>query len=44
MVFTADVKGQSSMRHFGQFLLVTLVRGIVFLVSIVLIAVLAREG
>ena len=44
MVFPADVKGQSSMRHFGQFLLLTLVRGIVFLVPIVLIAVLAREG
>ena len=44
MVFPADVKGQSSMRHFGQLLLLTLVRGIVFLVPIVLIAVLAREG
>jgi len=44
IVFPADVKGQSSMRHFGQLLLVTLVRGIVFLVPIVLIAVLAREG
>ena len=44
IVFPADVKGQSSMRHFGQILLVTLVRGIVFLVPIVLIAVLAREG
>ena len=33
-----------TMRHFGQFLLVTLVRGILFLVPIVLIAVLAREG
>ena len=32
------------MRHLGQFLLVTLVRGILFLVPIVLIAVLAREG
>ena len=32
------------MRHFGQFLLATLVRGILFLVPIVLIAVLAREG
>jgi uncharacterized membrane protein len=32
------------MRQFGQFLLVTLVRGILFLVPIVLIAVLAREG
>jgi uncharacterized membrane protein len=44
MVFPADVKGQSSMRQFGQLLLLTLVRGIVFLVPIVLIAVLAREG
>ena len=44
IVFPADVKGQSSMRHFRQFLLVTLVRGILFLVPIVLIAVLAREG
>ena len=32
------------MRRFGQFVLVTLVRGILFLVPIVLIAVLAREG
>ena len=32
------------MRHLGQFLLVTLVSGILFLVPIVLIAVLAREG
>jgi uncharacterized membrane protein len=44
MVFPADVKGQSSMRQFAQLLLLTLVRGIVFLVPIVLIAVLAREG
>jgi uncharacterized membrane protein len=42
--FRADEKGQSSMRYFGQFLLVTLVRGVLFLVPIVLIAVLAREG
>jgi uncharacterized membrane protein len=32
------------MRHIGLFLLVTLVRGVLFLVPIVLIAVLAREG
>jgi uncharacterized membrane protein len=32
------------MRHFGRFFLVTLVRGILFLVPIVLLAVLAREG
>ena len=32
------------MRQFGQFLLVTLVQGVLFLVPIVLIAVLAREG
>ena len=44
IVFSADVKGSTSMRHFGQSLLVTLVRGIVFLVPVVLIAVLAREG
>ena len=40
----ADVKGQSSMRHVGRFLLVTLVQGILFLVPLVLVAVLAREG
>jgi uncharacterized membrane protein len=33
-----------SMRRFGQFLLITLVQGILFLVPIVLIAVVAREG
>jgi uncharacterized membrane protein len=43
-VFQADVKGQSSMRHVGRFLLVTLVQGILFLVPLVLVAVLAREG
>jgi uncharacterized membrane protein len=32
------------MRHLGLFLLVTIVRGILFLVPIVLVAVLAREG
>jgi len=32
------------MRHVGRFLLVTLVHGILFLVPLVLIAVLAREG
>jgi uncharacterized membrane protein len=32
------------MRRLGRFLLVTLVRGVLFLVPIVLIAVLAREG
>jgi uncharacterized membrane protein len=32
------------MRHLGQLLLVMLVRGVLFLVPIVLIAVLAREG
>jgi uncharacterized membrane protein len=32
------------MRHFGRFLLVTLVRGILFLVPIVFVTVLAREG
>jgi uncharacterized membrane protein len=32
------------MRYFGTFLLVTLVQGVLFLVPIVLIAVLAREG
>lgn len=32
------------MKRFGQVLLVTLVRGILFLVPIVLVAVLAREG
>jgi uncharacterized membrane protein len=32
------------MQRFGRFLLVTLVRGVLFLVPIVLIAVLAREG
>jgi uncharacterized membrane protein len=32
------------MRRFGYFLLATLVRGVLFLVPIVLIAVLAREG
>jgi uncharacterized membrane protein len=32
------------MRHFGQFLLGTLARGVLFLVPVVLIAVLAREG
>jgi uncharacterized membrane protein len=42
--FPAHEEGQSSMRPLGQFLLVTLVRGILFLVPIVLIAVLAREG
>ena len=33
-----------SMRRFGQFLLITLVQGILFLVPIVLIAVVTREG
>ncbi len=32
------------MRHVGRLLLVTLVQGILFLVPLVLIAVLAREG
>jgi len=32
------------MRHVGRFLLVTLLRGVLFLVPIVLIAMLAREG
>ena len=32
------------MRHVGRFLLVTLVQGILFLVPLVLVAVLAREG
>ena len=32
------------MRYLGQFLLIALVRGVLFLVPIVLIAVLAREG
>src|SRR5262249_31135399 len=32
------------MRHLGRFLLVTLVRGVLFLVPILLVAVLAREG
>jgi uncharacterized membrane protein len=32
------------MRHFGRFVLVTLVRGVLFLVPIVLVALLAREG
>jgi len=32
------------MRHLGQFLLITLVRGVLLLVPIVLVAVLAREG
>jgi len=32
------------MRHIGRLLLVTLVRGVLFLVPIVLIAILAREG
>jgi uncharacterized membrane protein len=34
----------SDMKYFGLFLLVTLVRGTLFLVPIVLVAVLAREG
>ena len=34
----------STMKYFGLFLLVTLVRGMLFLVPIVLVAVLAREG
>ena len=42
--FRAYEEVQSTMRHLGQFFLVTLVRGILFLVPIVLIAVLAREG
>ena len=32
------------MRHVGRLLLVTLVQGILFLVALVLVAVLAREG
>jgi uncharacterized membrane protein len=44
IAFRAYEKGQPTMRHLGQFLLVALVRGILFLVPIVLIAVLAREG
>src|SRR5690348_5416196 len=42
--FRSHEKGQPSMRHLGQLLLVTLVRGVLFLVPVVLIAVLAREG
>jgi uncharacterized membrane protein len=37
-------KDNSSMRYVGRFLLITLVRGILFLVPIMLIVVLAREG
>jgi len=38
------MEARPTMRHIGRFLLVTLVRGVLFLVPIVLIAVLAREG
>ena len=38
------MEGCQSMRRLGQFLLITLVQGILFLVPIVLIAVVAREG
>ena len=43
-MFPAEVKGQLSMRLVGRFLLVTLVQGILFLIPLVLVAVLAREG
>ena len=36
--------GSSEVRYIGQFLLITLVRGVLFLVPMVLIAMLAREG
>jgi uncharacterized membrane protein len=42
--FKAHSEAHLTMRAFSQFLLVTLVRGILFLVPIVLVAVLAREG
>ena len=42
--FWANEEVKATVRYFGQLLLVTLVRGILFLAPIVLIAVLAREG
>ena len=38
------MEARPRMRHIGRFLLVTLVRGVLFLVPIVLIGVLARRG
>ena len=40
----ADEEVQSTMRHFGRLLLVTLVQGVLFLVPIAIATVLAREG
>jgi hypothetical protein len=40
----AHSEDHSIMRQFSRFILVTLVRGILFLVPIVLVAILAREG
>ena len=40
----ADGEVQSTMRHFSRLLLVTLVQGVLFLVPVVIVTVLAREG
>ncbi len=40
----ADEEVQSTVRHFSRLLLVTLVQGVLFLVPIVIVTVLAREG